>query len=117
MQVFLCDLPEVLLQLASHGLVARRPEPGEPPAERYPDAPEYSAVVLPTAAGLHVKQLGFFDDARTRRVVYPGPIRGIDQATPPVDKATDSALRQIEVVQKLIRGPHSPDAKLENNPV
>jgi hypothetical protein len=56
-------------------------------AERYPDAPEYSAVVLPETLGPFVKQLVFFDEARTRRVVYPGPIQGIEQELPPVDEA------------------------------
>jgi hypothetical protein len=104
MQAFLCDLPQVLIQLARHGLLARRPDPGEPHPERYPDSPEYSAVVLPAAMGLLVEQLVFFDDARTRRVVYPGPIRGIEQELPPVDEAASSAVRQIEDVQTLIRG-------------
>ena len=104
MQVFLCDLPEVLLQLARHGLIAERSRSGESVAEQHPDAPEYSAVVLPVAIGPFVKQLVFFDDARTRRVVYPGPIRGIEQQLPPVDEAAPSAVHQIEDVQAQICG-------------
>lgn len=104
MQVFLCDLPQVLMQLASHGLVAERPGLGKSHAEQYPDAPEYSAVVLPVAIGPFVKQLVFFDDARTRRVVYPRPIRGIEQQLLPVDEAAGSAVRQIDDLQTLICG-------------
>jgi hypothetical protein len=104
MDLFFGDLSEVLLQLARHGLIAERTKSGESVAEQHPDAPEYSAVVLPAVIGPFVKQLVFFDDARTRRVVYPRPILGIDQRLPPVDEAAPRAMRQIEDLQALIRG-------------
>lgn len=102
-RVFFCDLIRVLHALADLGLVAPKPEPGESYAEQYPDAPEYSVVVLPAVLGRLLKQAVFFDDARTRRTVYPGPISIVNVPAPSLKQAANSAARKIGDLQAMLR--------------
>lgn len=94
--LFFCDLPLVLAKFNEHGLLAVRTTVGTTIRDEWPFAPEYSAVVLPAIFGPRVQQLVFFDEARTRRVVYPGPIRAIDTDSNSVEA------QQIRGVQELV---------------
>jgi hypothetical protein len=65
------DLERVVAHLFEHGLVGRATHGADPATERFPEAPEYAALVMPAGAETLLTEQAWWDAARTRRIYYP----------------------------------------------
>jgi hypothetical protein len=63
------DLDRTVELLHSHDLISD--SPSDTFVERYPDAPEFAAVVMPPGHEIMARETQFFDRQQTRRVAYP----------------------------------------------
>jgi hypothetical protein len=94
------DLERVTDHLFEHGLVGPAAA-GNSPQERYPEAAEYAALVMPAGAEIVLEEQTWWDASQTRRMFY-GRILQPDLLTVAVESASagpDEVLEQVAAVE------------------